>query len=164
MATLGRMDITLAYSETEDRVWLRSQGQMLWLTRRILVRFLSASGKLLEQSVPGGEVPNALPPSHRIQIDHEEALAETPEGSAALKHGKEAPPAAEDAQAVPLVHTIHITPSQSLWVLTLKSSEVEMQVRLNRRDFHRLLGAMFMAAKRGEWLLAPLPEWMNLST
>ena len=156
------MDITLAYSETEDRVWLRSQGQMLWLTRRILLRFLSASGKLLEQSVPGGEVPNALPPSHRIQIDHEEALAESPEGTAALQHGKESPPSADEAQAVPVVHTIHITPSPSIWVVTLQSTDVEMQVRLNRRDFHRLLGAMSMAAQRGEWLACDMPGWMRL--
>lgn len=156
-------ELTFGYSDSEDRLWLKSgDGARYWLTRRLLARFVGPTADLLEKTVPGGEVPNALPTSQRIALEHAEAMADTPEGKPAMARNKETQPQGSGTSAPPLLaSSLSITADSGRCHLTIVAGGKEGQLNLSRLDFHRFLGAMTLAAQKARWDLPGLPAWLG---
>jgi hypothetical protein len=161
---MATTELTFGYSDSEDRLWLKSSdGAHYWLTRRLLLNFLGPAADLLERTVPGGEVPNALPASLRVGLEHAEALADTPEGQPAMQRDKETRGSAtEHGAAIPaLANTISVRVDAEGCRLSLVAAGREGHLNLNRLDFHRLLGAMHLASAQAGWNLPGLPDWLG---
>lgn len=155
-------ELTFGYSDSEDRLWLKTgEGTSYWLTRRLLARFLAPTAELLEKTVPGGEVPNALPPTQRIALEHAEAMADTPEGRPAMVRNKETrSPQSGTATPPQLVSSLSITADGGRCRLAIVAGGRENQLNLSRLDFHRFLGAMALATRKAHWDLPGIPDWL----
>ncbi|TCJ15028.1 hypothetical protein EZJ19_08165 [Parasulfuritortus cantonensis] len=155
--------ITFGYSDSEDRVWLASTGgTRFWLTRRLVNGLLRPTCDLLEKTVPGGDVPNALPASQRIAIEHEESLADSPEGLPAIEKNKEtrgAGNAPVKPPALVTIVTVQADASRCAWIVTAAAKPARIEV--NRLEFHRLLAALYRTAEAAGWGLANLPGWLT---
>jgi hypothetical protein len=155
-------ELTIGYSDSEDRLWLKSsEGAKYWLTRRLLLRFIAPTAELLEKTVPGGEVPNALPVAQRIALEHAEAMADTPEGQPAMVRNKETQSTAGTSAPPLLASGLSITADGSRCRLTILAADKENHLNLSRLDFHRILGAMALATRKAGWNLAGLPDWLG---
>ncbi|MDD3528734.1 MAG: hypothetical protein PHS77_02555 [Gallionellaceae bacterium] len=152
---------TFGYSDSEDRIWLSSSnGARYWLTRRLLVGLLGPVTSLLEKTVPGGDIPHALPPIQRIALEHEEALADSPDGQPALERNKDTRAAgAPPAQPV-LVTGLTFQANGRRCTLIVNTSHGQSQIKLNRMDFHRLLAALYRISLTAGWQVAGLPDWL----
>jgi len=156
-------ELTFGYSDSEDRLWLKSgEATNYWLTRRLLSRFIGPTADLLEKTVPGAEVPNALPPRQRVALEHEEAMADTPEGQPAMVRNKETRSSQGVTPTPPLlVSSLSITADASRCRLSIVAGGRESQLNLSRLDFHRFLGAMTLATRKAHWDLPDLPGWLS---
>ncbi|MFZ5484678.1 MAG: hypothetical protein ACOZB0_10655 [Pseudomonadota bacterium] len=157
-------DITLGYSDSEDRVWLASSdGHRFWLTRRLLSRLLDALAGLLTRTVPGGDLPNALPADQRIHLEHAESLARSPEGQPALLLNKAglASPSGVTPTPPRLATRITCQADGPRGALIVEAAGVATRFELNRIDFHRLLAAMATVANQAHWDLPDLPAWLD---
>jgi len=154
--------ITFGYSDSEDRIWMASSdGHRYWLTRRLLQRFILPAAELLERTVPGGEVPNALPARQRIAIEHAEALADGPGGEPALVHDMETRTLNTSPPTPPqLVNTLRLDANPNLCRLTLVAAGRENVLELSRIDYHRLLGALALTVRNADWGI-DLPDWLR---
>lgn len=156
--------ITFGYSDSEDRIWLASsEGGKYWLTRRLLERFIRPCAELLERTVPGGEVPNALPARQRIAIEHAEAMADSPEGEPALARDLASRDLGQPPGTPRLVNTLRLDASENACRLTLVAAGEETVFELSRLDYHRLLGALVLTARNAEWRL-DLPNWLSANS
>jgi hypothetical protein len=155
-------ELTFGYSDSEDRLWLKSSdGAKYWLTRRLLARFIGPTADLLEKTVPGGEVSNALSAAQRIALEHAEAMADTPEGKPAMARNKDTQPPGGGTSAPPLLATtLSLTADAGRCRLTIVAGGRDGQLNLSRLDFHRFLGAMTLAAQKSGWDLPGLPDWL----
>lgn len=158
--------ITFGYSDSEDRLWLSlSQGEKYWLTRRLLSGFLPQVAELMTSTVPGGEIPNALPTRQRIELEHEEALADSPDGAPALELNKETHEHGEKRSRAPqLANTLTVSAGPMQCELIVIAAGSETRFTLNRLEFHRLLGAIAKVTAHADWRLAGLPAWLDEST
>lgn len=154
--------ITFGYSDSEDRVWLSSSdGARYWLTRRLLAGLLRPVAELLEQTVPGGEIPNALPAAERIALEHEAALAEGPEGQPAMERNKETRAAGAAPGKPPvLVTAVTCQTDPRRCALIITAGGEPARIDMNRMDFHRLLAALHRITVTAGWGLAGLPDWL----
>jgi hypothetical protein len=159
-------ELTFGYSDSEDRLWLKSgEGTNFWLTRRLLSRFIVPATDLLEKTVPGAEVPNALPPHQWIALEHAEAMADTAEGQLAMVRNKETRPPEGGIPTPPLlVSSLSITADAARCRLSIVAGGRESQLNLSRLDFHRFLGAMTLATRKAHWGLSGLPAWLTEET
>jgi len=153
--------LTFGYSDSEDRIWLASSdGSKFWLTRRLLERFIRPCAELLERTVAGGEVPNALPNRQRIAIEHAEALMDSPEGEPAFARDVETRSTAQAPAAPRLVNTLRLDANPATCRLTLVAAGEETTLELNRIDYHRLLGALALTVQNADWRI-DLPGWLG---
>lgn len=155
------MDISVGYDDIEDRVWLKTgKHPTYWIPRRLLGRFIEKTASRLESTVPGGNIPNALPPDKRIQIDHAEALSDTPEGQPAMP--KHRSPSPSTTEACPRVTTsITISGKDMDWQIGLVSVDGTVHISLTRLGLHRLMGALIFAVKQADWGLNNIPVWLS---
>lgn len=154
--------ITFGYSDSEDRIWLSSSaGTRFWLTRRLLAGLLRPMCEILEKSVPGGDIPHALPASQRIALEHEEAMADSPEGQPAMEKNKETRGAGAAATKPPiLVTSITFQAGPQKCALIITAGHEPTRIDTNRMDCHRLLAAMHQTSRSAGWALAGLPDWL----
>lgn len=153
---------TFGYSDSEDRVWLSgSDGSRYWLTRRLLAGLLGPVCELLERTVPGGDIPNALPAARRIALEHAEALADGPEGQPALALNQPSRSAGTAPSQPPaLVNSITCEAHARRCALIITAGRTPARIDLNRMDFHRLLAALHRITVVAGWELAGLPDWL----
>ncbi len=161
--TAQMTEITFGYSDSEDRVWLSSSdGTRFWLTRRLLSGLLGPITELLEKTVPGGDIPNALAPAQRVVLEHEEALADTPEGQPVIEANKETRVAGAPAGRPPaLVTSVTVQGDSNRCALILTAGSAPSRIDLNRMDFHRLLTALYQTTVNARWGLGGLPGWLT---
>ena len=153
------MQLTFGYSDSEDRIWLSSsEGDKFWLTRRLVSRFLSPVASLMEQTVPGSEVPNALSPACRIGLEHGEAMADSPDGQPAVVRDTETRNTARSGTPT-LVNSLSLSIDPQGCHLSLVAAGQETRMTLNRLDLHRLLGALALMVRNAEWVLS-IPDWL----
>jgi len=155
--------ITFGYSDSEDRVWLSSSdGARYWLTRRLLTGLLRPVAELLEKTVPGGDVPHALPAADRIALEHEVALADGPDGQPAMAKNRETRTAgAAPGKPPALVTAITCQADSHRCALIITAGGEPGRIDLNRMDFHRLLTALHRITVTAGWGLAGLPDWLT---
>ncbi|MDD5363857.1 MAG: hypothetical protein PHR30_00845 [Gallionellaceae bacterium] len=155
--------VTFGYSDSEDRVWLSSSaGVRFWLTRRQLSGLLRPMCEILEKSVPGDDIPNALPASQRIALEHEEALADSPEGQPALEKNKETRSAGTAPVQPPILATgINFQADSRHCALIITAGHEPARIDLSRMDCHRLLAALHQTSVSAGWAVAGLPGWLS---
>lgn len=154
--------ITFGYSDSEDRIWLvSSDGARYWLTRRLLAGLLPPVTELLEKTVPGGSIPNALPANQRIRLEHQEAMVDDPDGQPALERNKETRQDGAAPTAPPvLVTSMTIHADESHCGLIISAGAHTARLDLNRLDFHRLLQALYQITVTASWDIGGLPDWL----
>lgn len=153
---------TLGYSDSEDRIWLASSdGARYWLTRRLVAGLMPPSCDLMAKTVPGGEIPHALPAGQRVALEHREALADSPEGKPALEKNKETRQPGSTTKAPILATEVSIHADGRRCTLTVTASRETSRIEMNRMDFHRLLAALQRIAARSGWRLGDLPDWLS---
>jgi hypothetical protein len=154
--------ITFGYSDSEDRVWLSTEGARYWLTRRLLAGLLPAVCDLMQKTVPGGEIPNALPNEKRIALEHQESMQANPDGKPALEQNAVTrPEGAAPAKPPILANSVTFQADSQRCVLIVKTSREETKIQLGRIDFHRLLAALKQVVTSARWGLTGLPDWLN---
>lgn len=157
-------EITFGYSDSEDRIWLSvSNGMRFWLTRRLASGLLPKAAELLEKTVPGGSIPNALPAEQRVALEHAEALEEDLDGKPAMELNKEtrAPGEARPAAAPRLLTTVSVSAKGDQCTLILLPNDEHGRIALRRIEFHRLLAAIVRTTHNARWDLAGLPAWLD---
>lgn len=153
---------TFGYSDSEDRIWLASSdGPRYWLTRRLVAGLLPPACELLEKTVPGGDIPHALPAGQRVALEHEEALAESPEGKPALERNVETRQAGSPPPPPLLASAVTLQASPQRCTLIVAAGTEAGRLEVNRRDFHRLLAALHQVTVRAHWDLGGLPDWLT---
>lgn len=154
--------LTFGYSDSQDRVWLSStDGARFWLTRRLIKGSIKPVCDLLEQTVPGGEIPNALPAPERVALEHAEAMADSPEGQPALEKNKETRTAGGTPASPPaLVTSLTFKVGATRCTLIITAGGAPVSIDLNRMDFHRLLGALGKIIGSAGWDIPGLPDWL----
>jgi len=157
--------LTFGYSDSEDRIWLSvSTGRRFWLTRRMVLGFLPKIADLLEKTVPGGDIPNALPASERIALEYIEALEDGLDGLPAMEMNKETRTAALGNGPPPapphLLTSLSASAKGDRCSLILQPDTKDGTVSLKRLEFHRLLSALIRTATGAGWDLRGLPAWL----
>jgi hypothetical protein len=152
--------LTLGYSDSEDRLWLvfTDDGSQLWLTRRMAHVLLLRLAERMTVSCPGATSETSLKPEIRVALEFEAAheTEQDPE-----------PVPQETTPAHTAVATTHLITS-----ITLKVSNhqihLEAQARgycrsllMTRAETHRLLGALARRCAASEWHLTGLPKWLE---
>lgn len=156
--------LTFGYSDSEDRIWLSvSSGMRFWLTRRLVSGFLPKVAELLEKTVPGGDIPNALPPDQRVALEHAEALEEDLDGKPAMEVNKETRTNGDPIPSAPpqLLTTLSVSADGTHCTLILLPDNQSGRVTLKRIEFHRLVAALLRTAKNSRWDITGLPAWMS---
>lgn len=157
--------LTFGYSDSEDRIWLSvSTGRRFWLTRRMVLGFLPKVADLLEKTVPGGDIPNALPAAERVALEYLEALEDGLDGAPAMEMNKETRTRAigdGPPPAPPLLLTsLSASAKGERCSLILQPDSKDGTVSLKRLEFHRLLSALMRTAGGAGWDLRGLPAWL----
>lgn len=154
------MDITLGYSKKQDRVWLKSGDQVYWLTRRLIRQLLGPCAAALEQSAPPAVIPNALPSTDRVAMDHSEAVGDNIDGNPGLEMDKVR--ASDDALANGRLMTVlAVNVDNMKWTLEFRDDRIKYSLLLNRLELHRFLGAIIKVLSDAEWDLGDLPSWLT---
>lgn len=155
---------SLGYHSIEDRIWVKFGGETyFWFTRSLLEKYLGPSSSLLEKTVPGGEIPYALPPSQRIKIDHEVAMTREDDTSPITIQKKSGPKIHDYQGKSKLVHGLKTKANNLDWILTLVVENKEITFIFNRIDYHRFLQGLVIATEKAKWSIPNLPEWVNKS-
>jgi hypothetical protein len=154
--------ITFGYSDSEDRVWLSSSdGARYWLTRRLLARLLRPVTDMLEKTVPGGDIPHALPPGSRVALEHEAALADGPEGLPPVQTNTETrAPGTAPGKPPALVTEVTCQADGRRCALIITAGGEPKRIEMNRADLHRTLSALHRITVKAGWGLAGLPDWL----
>jgi hypothetical protein len=157
------MDITFGYDQVEDRIWMKhGSADLIWFTRRMAQTFLIGGSGYLERTVGTTGLPHEPPVSERVRFDHEETLSDSPEGVPAFERNKvQLPP---QARALPerLVRKIDITVGGDIWVLAFHLNNHPVHnLGVNRLLLHRVLSMIQGVARRADWQLKGVPEWLS---
>lgn len=157
--------LTFGYSDSEDRVWLSlSTGRRFWMTRRMALNFLAKAAEMLEKTVPGGDIPNALPASERIALEHGEALEADLDGKPAMEVNKETRSGSPDKGTLPsppsLLTYLTASAKGDRCSLILIPDAKDGTVHLRRIEFHRLLSALVRTVQGAGWDPRDLPDWL----
>lgn len=154
---------SLGYHSIEDRIWVKFGDNYYWFTRSLLEKYLGPSAGLLEKTVPGGQIPHALPPCQRIKIDHEVAMIGNDDQPPIALHKKSGPKIQDFAGKSKLVHGVKTKANNLEWILTLVLENKEITLMFNRIDYHRFLQGLIIATEKAKWSIPNLPEWVNKS-
>jgi len=158
--------LTFGYSDSEDRIWLSvSTGRRFWLTRRLILGFLPKVADLLERTVPGGDIPNALPAAQRVALEHAGALEENLDGTPAMDLNRDlrSIPVGTGATPAPprLLTSLSASAKKDRCTLIMDPDTPDGRVDTRRIEFHRLMAALIRTAANAGWDLRGLPGWMQ---
>jgi len=155
--------ITLGYSDSEDRMWIRltrrDSEAMLWVTRRLVAGLLPAAFKVLVRNAPlddsqqaaggGDAVPTANESMARSVSRHREivkaAAAQKPTPAPAR------PSADKPAIQLGMLSTIDIKTHRDGIALVFRGSGDPVGFRCGRDQAHRLLQAFWDRQKGVGW-------------
>lgn len=141
--TVWYPSITIGYSDSEDRLWVRLSGEgaeaMLWMTRRLVAGLLRSGFDMLG----GGKASGELTDRHREAI---EAAREQPR--------TEAPPrasASTQVQQLGLLHSVDISVDPNRMALTFRGNGSPAGFASERVQAHRLLQAFWDRQADAGW-------------
>lgn len=155
-------DIRFHYSAREDRLAVAvtdpgGNSTVLWLTRRLVGRFLDALAGFISRTGPGvlaspGHTPEVL------GFEHENAIVQAGGGSSF----KPVPSKLQVDPAPLLVETVSMAPLKSgLARLTLRSKQRQVAVDLSRDALHLVYHQMRGLAEHAGWRLDLKVPWEN---
>ena len=155
--------ITLGYSDSEDRLWMifASDATQLWLTRRMTEVLLLRMAERMTISCPGAAMDVSLQAEVRVALEHEAA------------HEVEDPPksvqeSAGDAAAGNLapghiyrINSFNLTVSSNQVLLEALAPGFNRKLTMSRAEAHRFLAALARRTRAAEWNIPNLPHWLN---
>jgi hypothetical protein len=157
-------NITLGYSDSEDRVWLllREDGLQMWLTRRLAAALLGRLVQLMEEQCPGGSaVVNSLPAATRLALEHEAALEMAQEEAERKTESETALAETPVANVVSqVVQSVDISVSSERVLLTWHAPGIAVPMNVNRVDGHKLMRAIAHRTRFAGWDFTHLPAWL----
>jgi hypothetical protein len=137
--------ITLGYSDSEDRLWVRlteeDSNATFWLSRRLVSRFLP--------DVYGGLVGDQSREATRLE--HENAVAEL-----RAQGGDSSPPSPklEGLLSLGLIATIRFSQHEGSYSMVFEASGGSAGLRCDRKAVHRVLEALWSRQRAVGWGLA----------
>lgn len=158
-------DLRFHYSATEDRLAVAvtepgGGSTVLWLTRRLVGKFLDALAEFISRTAPGalaspGHVPEVL------GFEHENAIVQAG-GESTFKP---IPSKLRVDPAPLLVESVSLTPLRGgLARLTLRSKQQQVAVDLSREALHLVYHQMHGLAGHAGWRLDLKVPWESPGT
>ena len=148
--------ITMGYSDSEDRLWLRvvltdQNEARFWLTRRLLIRLCGAIADLLVKSY-------AKENEHELKelgevLSQAKLAAEFEQAKDRLTE-TEAPPLSENPSPYPvgICHSVDITPGSPRWTVVWKvASTPGYSLAMDKVALLKLTAGLIEQAKRNGW-------------
>lgn len=150
--------LTLGYSEAQDRIWIADPDQpdRLWMTYRITRRLLKGATVILEQTRENLNVPWSPEKDEQLKLEKQEAAS--PDWLD--QGGDEGRKLRAEANAI-LVTGIEIKPERKRFRLTFRAGKVEQHTLLDRMEFHRFSRSLFQMCNVAEWQMEDLPDWFR---
>lgn len=157
--------LTLGYSDSEDRLWLifPEDGTQLWLTRRMTQVLLQHLARQMTASCPGAAPTISLKPEVRIALEFE-AAHEAEHDPVPQQAGKSS---GSNGGAGGNAGTAHVI---SAITLKMNASQVRLEASapgycrvlgMTRAEAHRMLGALARRSKAAGWNITDLPPWLH---
>ncbi len=148
--------ITLGYSDSEDRVWVRLILQddieaRLWLTRRLMLRLAEGLVDMLMQATI--KKTNAMSPELELPMARAKLAAEFTDAQSTLTNTPAPPPPESKASiATGICHSVDISSSETYWSLTWRSTGTpNYLLDLDRGAVIRLVSGMVRQADTAGW-------------
>jgi len=161
------MRLTIGYSDSEDRIWLRAEDSpaMWWITRRLALNLVAQWAALLEKSAVSapsdGEAEadeaRRAAAAQRVRQERSRAIASTPKEPA--DQGDKPPPGAV-AESF-LLSGVNLRASPKAVQIELVASSRKDTIGMSRDEAHRLLDALVARAQRSAWFEVRLPDWVR---
>lgn len=174
------MRVTIGYSDSEDRLWLRPEGsnRLWWVTRRIALRLVVSWAQLLERSVAadgdagedgradgdpeaaggdGDAAHGASSRAARLKRAHAAAVTQ----SRALRLQPVERPAGGVALETVLLTTVELALNGDRFKVALKAPALEDRWTMTRGEAHAMLDALVARCRRSGWLEVSLPGWLD---
>jgi hypothetical protein len=155
-------DLRFHYSPIEDRLAVavtgpEGTGTVLWLTRRLVARFLDALAGFISRTNPGA----LASPGHAAEVlgfEHEHAIVQ-----AGGEAGFRPVPSKLRVDPAPLlVDTINLAPLRDGHTrLTLRSRQQQLSVDLTRDALHLIYHQVRALAEHAEWKLELKVPWQS---
>lgn len=158
-------DLRFHYSTTEDRIAVavttpRGSSTVLWLTRRLVARFLDGLAGFISRTTPGA----LASPGHAPEVlgfEHENAIVQ----AGGESRFKPMPSKLRVDPAPLLVESVSMTPLRSgLSRLTLRSRQQQVSVNLSREALHLVYHQMHGLAEHAGWRLDLKVPWESPGT
>lgn len=148
--------ITMGYSDSEDRLWIRvvlndKNEARFWLTRRLLIRVCGAIADILAKTY-------AKENEHELRelgelLSHTKLAAEFEHAKSTLLD-TEAPPLSETPSPYPvgICHSVDITPGKPRWSVVWKvASTPGFLLQLDGPALMKMVAGFMEQAKRNGW-------------
>lgn len=152
--------LTLGYSDSEDRLWLvfTDDGSQLWLTRRMAHVLLLRLAERMTVSCPGATNETSLKPEIRVALEFEAAHETEDDPQPAANRPPSAP---APVASTHLITSITLKVSSQQVQLEALARSYQRSLLMTRAEAHRLLGALVRRCAASEWHLTGLPDWLE---
>jgi hypothetical protein len=157
--------LTLGYSDSEDRLWLvfTDDAKQLWFTRRMTTIFLNRMAQQMTLSCPGAAMDSSLRAEIRVALEFEAAheTEHDPERNAISSHSA-SNNAANSPNSCHLISAITLKVTASQIHFEPIAPGYRRSMILSRAEAHRLMGAFARRAASVDWRIPDLPSWLNV--
>lgn len=153
--------MTVGYSDSEDRLWVRLVGdhaeQRVWLTRRTTLALVQALAQQLEASLAELDSIVQIDPAQRLALEQDEAAGAM---------GASAPgPASKSADYLVtdcgLCTVFDLETHDERWLVRLQTIGVNpLEFYGNRLQVHQFLKSLLNRQREADWRL-PAPQWLT---
>lgn len=154
------LSITFGYSDSEDRLWARcvlagNNECRFWLTRRLTLALIHALAEKLQKTLPALPVP--MEDSLRLAMEYQAAI-DAPTDTAPAQPST----ASSHTRAMPLCHSIDITPSPDKpWGIQWRlENQQTLALSPERNQVHRVLAILISRAEAAGWAPALTETWL----
>lgn len=157
--------ITLGYSDSEDRLWLifASDATQLWLTRRMTEVLLLRMAERMTISCPGAAMDVSLQADVRVALEHEAAheVDDPPKSVTESASASDAAPGGVTAGHIYRINSFNLTVSPHQIQLEALAPGFNRKLTMTRAEAHRFLAALARRTRAAEWNIPNLPHWLN---
>ena len=155
--------ITLGYSDSEDRLWLlfASDATQLWLTRRMTEVLLLRMAERMTISCPGAAMDVSLQANVRVALEHEAAHEVDEPPKSVNESASGAAPGGVAAGHIYRINSFNLTVSPHQVQLEALAPGFNRKLTMTRAEAHRFLAALARRTRAAEWNIPNLPHWLN---
>ncbi len=157
--------VTLGYSDTEDRLWIRilnkdGTDKKMWLTRNLCEKICICLVSNLEKTLSPNSEKNSKPSKNMAKIlatEHQVALEE-----ATKKKPNDSVEAVKPKYNSPirLCSSVNIQFGKA-WKLQFFCAEEanSFEIKTDRKNIHQILSAIIKQCAQANWNIENLPKW-----